>query len=261
MAEQPTQSPYWREFLLGTTVSQASLAFMHRLPHAPRCKICQAPFAGWGGRMVSLVGYRPIPGNPRICTYCLRTVSSHPGGAEIEVSILFADIRGSTAIAEEVGATAFGGLLNRFYAAATDAIDEARGIVDKYVGDGIIGLFFQGVSGDEHAAKAIEAGRALIRATLAGPEPMPVGAGVHTGEAFVGVVGSEGGPLDFTAVGDVVNTAARLGSLAAEGELLVSTTAAAAANLDSAGMQRRWLEVRGRSQPVEVLVIPGARVS
>jgi adenylate cyclase len=84
---------------------------------------------------------------------------------------------------------------------------------------------------------------------------MPIGAGVHSGEAYVGVVGSEGGPLDFTAVGDAVNTASRLGSLAAEGELLVSAKAADAAKLDGTGLERRQLEVRGRSEPVEVVVV------
>lgn len=255
MAEEPKQSDYWREFLLGRTVTPGSKAFMQRLPHAPRCKICQAPFAGWGGRVVSLIGFRPMPGNPRICTYCLRTMSSHPGGAELPVSILFADLRGSTAIAEEIGPTAFGALLNRFYAAASDAVDEARGVIDKYMGDGVIGLFFHGVSGDEHAALAIQAGRSLLASSRSGSEAMPVGAGVHTGEAFLGVVGSEGGPLDFTAVGDPVNTAARLGSLAAEGELLVSVVTAEAANLDRTGLERRQLDVRGRSEPVEVVVL------
>jgi adenylate cyclase len=255
VAEQPKQSDYWREFLLGRTVTPGSKAFMQRLPHAPRCKICQAPFAGWGGRVVGLVGFRPIPGNPRICTYCLRTISSHPGGAEIPLTILFADLRGSTAIAEEIGPTAFGALLNRFYAAASEAIDEARGVIDKYVGDGVIGLFFHGVSGDEHAALAIQAGQAVLGSARSGPDTMPIGAGVHSGEAYVGVVGSEGGPLDFTAVGDAVNTASRLGSLAAEGELLVSAKAADAAKLDGTGLERRQLEVRGRSEPVEVVVV------
>lgn len=258
MPGERSSSEYWRKFLLGEAITLDDRRFMRRLPHAPRCKICQAPFAGWGGRVVSLVGFRPIPGSPGICNYCLGTVATHPGGAEIEASILFADIRGSTGIAERIGATAFGALLNRFYGAANTAIDETRGVVDKFVGDGVIGLFFRGVAGDEHARHAIDAGRALLTSTAGGPEPIPVGAGVHSGLAYIGVVGSEGGPLDFTAVGDAVNTASRLGAAAAAGELLISSTAAEAAKLDDQGLERRLLAVRGRSEEVEVLVLrPG----
>jgi adenylate cyclase len=249
------ESEYWREFLLGTTLSHAERAFMRKLPHAPRCKICQAPFEGWGGGALRLFGFRQIPGSPRICSYCLGTVSTHPGGAEIPVSILFADIRGSTAIAERIGATAFGALLNVFYGVATNAIEQAGGVVDKYLGDGVIGLFFRGVSGDDYARHGIDAGRAVLASAPGGVEPIPVGAGVHTGEAFVGVVGTVGGPLDFTAVGDAVNTASRLGGQAAEGELLVSAMAAEAAHLETAGLELRRLEVRGRSEPVETWVL------
>jgi adenylate cyclase len=249
------ESEYWREFLQGATLSHAEQAFMRKLPHAPRCKICQAPFEGWGGGVLRLFGFRQIPGSPRICSYCLGTVSTHPGGAEIPVSILFADIRGSTAVAERIGATAFGALLNRFYGVATNGIEQAQGVVDKYLGDGVIGLFFRGISGDDHAHHGIDAGRSILAASRRGIEPIPVGAGVHTGVAFVGVVGTVGGPLDFTAVGDVVNTASRIGGQAAEGELLVSAKAADAAHLDTVRLELRSLEVRGRSEPVETWVL------
>ena len=105
--------------------------------------------------------------------------------------------------------------------------------MDKFVGDEAIGLFFRGVSGAQHSASAIHAAHSLLdavgRADATERGPIPVGAAVHTGEAFVGSTGAEGAVNDFTALGDVVNTTARLASEAVAGELLVSEEAAAAA--------------------------------
>jgi adenylate cyclase len=92
-----------------------------------------------------------------------------------------------------------------------------------------------------------------------GSEPwIPVGAGVHTGKSFVGTVG-EGDARDFTALGDTVNTAARLTGLAEAGEILISAEAATAGGLETTGLERRTLELRGREQSVDAWVA-GARV-
>ena len=123
-------------------------------------------------------------------------------------------------------------------------------------------------AGTEHTAAAIRAARALLdavgRADASASGPIPVGAAVHTGEAFVGSTGADGAVSDFTALGDVVNTTARLASEAAAGELLVSIDAARAADLDAAALEHRTLAVRGRSDPIEVVADrppPGARAS
>jgi adenylate cyclase len=84
---------------------------------------------------------------------------------------------------------------------------------------------------------------------------IPVGAAVHTGEAFVGSTATDDIVSDFTALGDPVNTTARLAAQAAAGELLVSTSAATAAGVNPSGLQRRTLEARGRTEPVEVLAV------
>jgi class 3 adenylate cyclase len=188
--------------------------------------MCQAPFGGIGGLVL-----RPWFGrwerNPALCKACMRTLFDRgPGGAELEISLLFADIRGSTGLAERLGPTAFAKLLQAFYGLATEAIQASDGVVDKFVGDEAIGLFIPGLSGADHAARAVTAGRevlARVGAVEASPDgPIPVGAAAHTGMAFVGSVGPTGDPNDFTALGDSVNTTARLASLAAAGELLVS---------------------------------------
>jgi adenylate cyclase len=225
------------------------------LPSPPRCKLCNAPFRGPGGVLMRAIAYGPSPLNRRLCKWCIRAVQKHPGGAEVEISVLFADVRGSTAIAERMAPADFSRLMARFYGAAAEAIDEWDGIVDKFVGDGAVALFIPGFAGSDHAAGAIAAGRALLAQTgNDGPDPwIPIGAGVHTGRSFVGAVG-EGDARDFTALGDTVNTAARLTDLAGAGEILISAEAASAGGLETTGLERRTLELRGRDQRVEAWV-------
>jgi adenylate cyclase len=230
------------------------------IPTSPRCKLCAAPFGGAGGAVLRHFGFGRLPGNPSICTNCIKDFRKGGAtGAEIPITLLFADVRGSTAIAERVRPAEFRAFLDRFYTIGTDTILYGDGLVDKLVGDEVIGLFFGGVSGPQHAAKAIAAAIELLaRASSndASPTgPIPVGAGVHTGEAYVGATGPAGAVDDFTALGDVVNTTARLASTAAQGELLVTLAAAEAAGHPIDGLERRSLEVRGRQEPVEVVVI------
>ncbi len=179
-------------------------------------------------------------------------------GAEIPVSLLFADVRGSTGIAEGMRPAEFRHFLDGFYRMGSEVILGHDGLVDKLVGDEVIGLFFGGVTGPRHATAAIDAAMELIHRTAqsdAGPTgAIPIGAGVHMGEAHVGTTGPAGAVDDFTALGDVVNTTARLASSAAAGEILV-TIAAAEAAYNTNGLERRNLEVRGRQEPIDVVVI------
>jgi adenylate cyclase len=231
-----------------------------RVPHGPNCKICAAPFAGPGGAVLRHVGFGRYAGNPAICNFCIKDLQRMGvQGAEIPVSLLFADIRGSTTIGERLSPTDFRAFLDRFYRIASGAVLANAGLVDKFVGDEVIGLFFGGISGERHAAAAVAAGRSLLSrtgrddATPAGP--IPVGAAVHTGVAFVGSTATDDVVSDFTALGDAVNTTARLASAAASGELLISVDAASAAETDVSGLEHRVVEVRGRTEPVEVVAI------
>ena len=234
--------------------------FMRRLPHGPNCKICAAPFEGPAGAILRHLGFGRFPGNPAICGACIKGLNKvGVFGAEIPVSLLFADIRGSTGIGEQTTPSEFRRFLDRFYELSSRTILDNDGLVDKFVGDEVIGLFFDGVSGTGHAAAAIRAAQALLaavgRADASVRGPIPVGAAVHTGEAFVGSTGAGGTVSDFTALGDAVNTTARLAGEAAAGELLVSVDAARAAGLDTVALEHRTLAVRGRSDPVEVVAL------
>jgi adenylate cyclase len=250
-----------REFLTGYGRGSAAMRrVFSRLPSGPNCKMCAAPFAGPGGAVLRHVGFGRFAGNPAICNFCIKDLQRMGvQGAEIQVSLLFADIRGSTAVGERLSPTEFRAFLDRFYRMASQAVLANQGIVDKFVGDEVIGLFFGGISGEHHAAAAVAAGRSLLsRAGSTGATPagaIPIGAAVHTGVAFVGSTAIDGAVSDFTALGDTVNTTARLASAATGGELLVSMEAATAAETDISSLERRVVEVRGRTEPVDVVAM------
>jgi adenylate cyclase len=250
-----------RGFLSGQDPGLARIRrIMRHVPHGPNCKLCAAPFEGPGGAVLRHVGFARFPGNPAICGSCIKSLNKiGVFGAEIRVSLVFADIRGSTTIGERASPTEFRAFLDRFYQLSSKAILDNDGIVDKFVGDEVIGLFFIGISGPEHTAAAIRAARALLnavgRSDASNGGPIRVGAAVHTGDAFVGSTGAGNAVNDFTALGDVVNTTARLASEAAAGELLVSMEAARAVNLDVQSAEHRTLTVRGRADAVEVVAL------
>jgi adenylate cyclase len=249
------------ELLTGHNPANATLRrIFRRVPSGPNCKMCAAPFAGPGGAVLRHVGFARYPGNPSICGWCIKDLQKiGVQGAEIPVSLLFADIRGSTTIGERLSPTEFRAFLDRFYRISSHAVLANDGIVDKFVGDEVIGLFFGGISGERHSAAALAAGRELLlrvgRSDATASGAIPVGAAVHTGTAFVGSTASDEVVNDFTALGDAVNTTARLAGQAAAGELLVSTLAATAAGTDLSGLERRTVETRGRAEPVEVVAI------
>jgi adenylate cyclase len=251
---------FWYQFLTrGDSNERKVRGIFRRIPRGPRCQLCAVPFEGVGVPLMRVLGKRRAEQNPKVCSSCFDFMRRHHGGATIEVTVLFADIRGSTAIAEAMPPSAFRGLLDRFYAVASAAVFDHDGNVDKFVGDELMALFFPLLSGSDHAAHAVAGAKAVLAGTghgdPAGPW-VPVGAGIHTGPAWVGSMGDET-HAELTAVGDVVNTAARLAAAAGKGEILVSGAAADAARLDP-GLPRRSLELKGKGAPTEVvsLVVP-----
>lgn len=182
----------------------------------------------------------------------------YPGGTELEISMLFVDVRNSTRLAEGMRPAEFSRLMNRFYRVATDALIRTDAYIDKFVGDEVIGLYFPLFAGKNHAAAAIEGAGQLLTAmrTTAGAAALPIGVGVHTGLAYVGTVrGTEGSIQDVTALGDNVNITARLASQAGAGEALVSEAACASAGHPGGDAEQRCLELKGKSVPVNVRVI------
>jgi adenylate cyclase len=176
-------------------------------------------------------------------------------GAEVDVSFMFADVRHSSEIARRVGTMEFAHLMQRFYATASEVLFDNDAILDKFVGDEVVGFFMPFMTGPNHAGAAVRAAQDLLRATGHGPgsEPwLPLGAGVNTGTTFVGMV-SRGRESEFTALGDPINVAAHVMAQAGTGEVLVTEAAVTAAGLEPGGLERRHLSLKGTEADVVVM--------
>ena len=209
------------------------------------------------GTVLRLVGKGPWPGNPKYCRWCFKSIYTHRAGAEVECTLLFADIRGSTEMAEQMEPREFRAALDRFYAIAEADLIEHDAFVDKFVGDEVIGIFIPALAGPAHARRAVDAGLQLLRSTghrADGLAWAAVGIGINTGVAYVGAVGTED-HVEFTALGDAVNVAARLASAAGAGEVLVAEATARAAQLQDSGFVHRQLELKGKSGVTDVRVL------
>jgi adenylate cyclase len=254
----PQDEEFWRHFLEqgGDSWQGIGRRVFKRIPADPRCRMCASPFQGPGAPFMRLIGKRPSAANPNWCNSCFGFMAKHHGGAEVQGAMLFADIRGSTTLAEAMSPGEYHALLDRYFATATDVVFRHDGYIDKFVGDELVALFFPLLAGEGYVARAVAAAQDLLRVTghadPGGPW-VPVGAGVHSGRAWFGVVG-EGRHQELTAVGDAVNVAARLASLAEAGEALVSADAAAASDLDPT-LERRTLELKGKELATEVVSV------
>jgi adenylate cyclase len=155
--------------------------------------------------------------------------------------------------------TEFSHLMNRFYEATINILVRADAFIDKLVGDEVTALFIPGFAGKDHAQRAVEAGQELLRVTGYGEDEspwIPVGVGIHTGTTWVGsIVGASGAGADFTALGDNVNIAARLASKAGAGEVLISEATYNAARMENENLEKRDLELKGKSELVSVRVL------
>jgi adenylate cyclase len=218
--------------------------------------MCAAPFTGLGGLIMPLFGHARWPKNPKYCEGCYRVLRTRHGGAEIECSLLFADVRGSTSMAERTSPSEFNRLMGRFFDIATAILVDEGAMVDKFVGDEVIGVFIPAMA-ERHPEHAVRAAQRLLKETGHGRAEapwLPVGIGVNTGVAYVGSVG-HGMDTEMTAMGDIVNTTARLSSVAAAGEILVPLEAARKAGVQTETGERRSLELKGKTERIEVVVL------
>lgn len=226
------------------------------LPSDPRCTACLAPFEGAGGDLVRiLLNKKRSALNPLMCNTCEEMVRHLQYGTEVKMSILFADIRGSTKLAESMTPTQFKELIDRFYNETTHVLVHSHAFIDKLVGDEVSGYYLPSFAGAGFALKSIEAAQEILKVTgHEDPEGpwAPVGVGIHVGEAYYGAVSSNDGLVELTALGDTVNTASRLASQAAAGEIVISESAAKQAGIDTRDLEKRTLDLKGKSRPMDV---------
>ena len=240
---------FWRDLL--TRPHSSGLAW---LPHSPRCSICGVPFAGLGGSVARAVGYRQWNKNPTLCNRCYRSLPE--GGIETDIAVMFADLRGSTALAERLEPAAFADILSRFYGLKLEVLAPHRAIIDKMIGDEVM-AFFAPMGRQDYQASAVAAAVDLMRRfreVLPEEEHPRLGIGLHKGRAFVGKVGA-GEIKDLTALDDTVNSAARLQSEARAGEIVISEDLYHAVALDFPDLEQRILRLRGRQEPIVVRVL------
>ena len=203
------------------------------------------------------VAFNKYPSNysPKVCNTCFDVIRNEQIGAEIELSFLFADVRGSTSLAEEMNSVEFSQLINRFYQASTHVLIHSDAIIDKLIGDEVAAFYLPSFVGKDHALKSISAAKELLKVTghddQNGPW-VPVGVGVHTGVAWIGAVGSSEQVTDITALGDSVNVASRLASLAVTGEILISDEACIQAGLHRSELTDRLVELKGKSESTRI---------
>ena len=169
------------------------------------------------------------------------------------MSMLFVDVRGSTALSEQMTAMEFQKLINRFFVGSTKAIAEEDGLVEKLAGDAVAAFWGAGFAGQNYAARTVRAAQKILK--VMAQQKIPVGIGVHAGVAYFGAMGSAEGLVNISAIGDEVNTAARLASKAAAGEIIVSEKALEQAHMDGSELETRRLELKGISEPVTVRVM------
>ncbi len=248
----------WREWFTTDAFSVEKRIFrrFRLLPHDPRCKFCNAPFEGIGGVYVrAFYGKKRSSLNPRYCNMCEHFASQYPGGAEVAMSMLFADVRGSTALSEQMSPMDFSRLINRFYIESTRIITHEDGLVEKLAGDAVAAFWGAGFAGSDYVHRTIHAAQKLAKVMK--EHEIPVGIGVHAGVAFFGAMGEANGLINISAIGDEVNLAARIASKAAAGEIIVSEKALKEAGTDVSAYESRSLELKGISELVPVRVMRG----
>ncbi|HUI28232.1 MAG TPA: adenylate/guanylate cyclase domain-containing protein [Candidatus Kryptonia bacterium] len=226
-----------------------------RLPSDPRCRLCLVPFGGVG----KLLRIAPSRKNPNFCTDCLE--AAPVGAYEREVGVLFADVRGFTAWSEKRSPAEVADGLTRFYAMASRALTLDDALVE-FVGDQVMALYLPDFPslGQRTSEVMISAAERLVSEIdrQQAEDVLPVGVGIHIGVASVGNVG-QGKTKNFTAVGDVVNTAARLQSCALPGQIVVSDEVYARAAGHCSQAEPVSLSLKGKSEPVGAHVIHAHR--
>jgi adenylate cyclase len=237
---------------------RAFRAVMRHLPSEPRCRLCHVPYGGFGGRIMRRFGFAPSRKNPAFCNTCFEQAPI--GGVEMEIGVLFADVRGFTHLAEEMAPNDVAQLLNRFYLHAT-AILGRSAIIDKLVGDEVMALYLPLMMGERWEGDMLRDASDLLAAVGFASSEAPwlrVGIGLDVGRAFVGNVGA-GDVKDFTALGDVVNTAARLRSSADPGQIVLSERLfARLPNLEFDAVSK-LLSLKGKREAEPVRIIDFAR--
>lgn len=191
-------------------------------PLAPNCLVCGIPLVGLIAVFLRMRGIRRSSRNPNCCTQCGAHLEE---GRLVEMTVVFADLSSFTEMTGSLGATTTYSVVDEFLRMASTTLVSHGAFIDKYIGDAVMALFNVPIKRDDHAAAAVAASAKLqevlpdVSARLG--MPLHASIGIASGFARVGRLGSDD-IKDYTAIGDVVNQAARLQAQAGPAEILVS---------------------------------------
>jgi len=184
------------------------------------------------------------------------------GGQERDITVMFADIRGFTSFSEQQSPAELVAVLNRYLAAGAEAVLDEEGTVDKFLGDAVMAWFNAPIPQPDHTLRAVRAALDLraavekLHAELPPEAHLSFGVGIHYGKAVLGWIGTEK-RLEYTAIGDSVNTAKRIQENAAKNQILISKEAYERVKDDIAATPYAPLHVKGKSQVVDVYEVVG----
>ncbi len=186
------------------------------------------------------------------------------GGKRVDLTILFADIRGFTTYSEKIPPEKLVSSLNRYLAAMAEAVLAQEGTIDKFMGDAIMAWFNAPIPQKDHSLRAVKAALAIRTAVenlykeLPEEAHLAFGAGIHYGEAVLGLIGTEK-RLEYTAISDHVNTAKRIQENSAKNQILISKEAYERVKKQVQAEPYTPLTLKGKSQPVEVYEVLGLK--
>lgn len=174
-------------------------------------------------------------------------------GYEVEASILFCDIKGFTAFAEQTEPADVIGSLNAIFSVVVPVIERHGGHIDKFLGDGLLALFGAPEEQEDHADRAVAAAREIVAAVRAAPTDLSMVAGVNTGRVVAGAVGGSG-RLTFSVIGDAVNIAARVEAATREtgDDVLLTSATLGALRRPTGVVPRGFVMLKGKSRPIEI---------
>ena len=201
--------------------------------------------------------------HPNLCTVCesMFTKVKKQKQIPIPITIFFADLRGYTDLSQQIETSKINELLHFFYDQCSSAVWGKEGIINKFIGDAVLAIFNFPLVRKEHASHAVDAAIQLQRNCqdiknkigLTNERNLGIGIGIHTGECFMGEVGTS--YKDFTAIGPVVNLASRLQGAAGAGEILVTADVYNYVRDKFVDAPKKLLNLKGVNHPVEAYLI------